>query len=796
VNTCELHMPVLAGKSTLRRLFGASTLTLIGLLVLSLSASMASASAVPVINGPLSPDHASPGAANLTMKVNGTGFASDAVVYWNGVALTTTFVSQAQVTATVPAADLATAGTGQVTVANGSGIPSNVAYFQVVKSGYTVAFSKLDYATDDTPQDVTAGDFNGNGQISLAVATGSNTVDVFLGSGNGTFPTYTSYGVPGNPVAIINGDFTGNGILDLATADQYLSEVSVLLGNGDGTFQPHQEYATGAKPVALATADLTGDGILDIVTVNQSANTVSVLLGNGNGTFQTHVDYATGNGPMSVAIGDFNGDGILDLAVANNIDGTVSILLGAGNGTFGAPTAFSTASNPTSVVAGDFGSNGILDLAVATSNKTLSVLLGNGNGTFQNPKNNAIGADAEEVVTGDLNASGDLSLITANYNDNTVSTLVGSGNGAFKTESVFPTNLAPTGLAIGDFNDDGKLDIAAVDSSANVVSILLDSWITLSPSLVAFGTETSGDPSGAKSIVVKNNGTTAYDLGSLSFTGAYNSDFTASSNNCPAAGTNLAAGASCTIDIVFDPTASESADAQMILTSSNGSELGAQFTGQGNIPVTLSPRTMTFTWQLVGTKSMGKTDTFTNMSGVDVYFTSIALTGTNSNQFSSTTTCPDNNNVPLAPGASCTSTVYFVPTVSGDAGTAQVYTGNFTQVEQGLLISGEATAVKVTPTSLKLNTNAGGTASGNVTFQNAGSVPLAISSISFNGTANIFSETNTCNYPNGSVPATSSCTITVSCSPTVDGTNTATMSIGSSDPDAPESVSITCTATD
>ena len=380
--------------------------------------------------------------------------------------------------ASVTAAQVATAETALVTVTNGTGVVSNYDYFQVTKGVYTVAFGKLDYATDVGPQDVTTAEFTTSGHLDLAVATGNDTVSILLGSGSGTFPSHVQYAVPGNPVAIIHGDFNGDGKQDLATADQYTSEISVLLGNGDGTFQGHKEYATGAKPVALATADLNGDGKLDIVVVNSNANTVSVLLGNGDGTFQTQKTYATGNNPLGVAIGDFNGDGILDLAVVNNSDNTVSILIGNGDGSFKTQVTYPTAIAPNSIVAGNFTSSNILDLAVGTSNKSVSVLLGVGNGTFQNHKEYTIGANAVVVAAADLASNGKLSLISANYNDNSVSTLGGNGDGTFKSQSVFPVSGGPTGLTVGDFNNNGKLDIAVAASGSNTVSILSDSWHT------------------------------------------------------------------------------------------------------------------------------------------------------------------------------------------------------------------------------------------------------------------------------------------------------------------------------
>ena len=40
--------------------------------------------------------------------------------------------------------------------------------------------------------------------------------------------------------------------------------VSVLLGNGDGTFQNAKNFNVGANPTSIAVADLNGDGKLDL----------------------------------------------------------------------------------------------------------------------------------------------------------------------------------------------------------------------------------------------------------------------------------------------------------------------------------------------------------------------------------------------------------------------------------------------------------------------------------------------------------------------------------------------------
>jgi hypothetical protein len=96
---------------------------------------------------------------------------------------------------------------------------------------------------------------------------------------------------------VIAADFNGNGMLDLAVANSGSNTVSVLLGNGNGTFQVKRDYPVSNDPESLAVADLNGDGKLDLVTADAGADEVSILIGNGNGTFQMHRDFAAGPSP-------------------------------------------------------------------------------------------------------------------------------------------------------------------------------------------------------------------------------------------------------------------------------------------------------------------------------------------------------------------------------------------------------------------------------------------------------------------------------------------------------------------
>jgi len=68
----------------------------------------------------LSPASSAPGVAGFTLTVTGSRFVQTSTVQWNGTALATTYVSAAQLTASIPASDVAIAGTATVTVVNGA----------------------------------------------------------------------------------------------------------------------------------------------------------------------------------------------------------------------------------------------------------------------------------------------------------------------------------------------------------------------------------------------------------------------------------------------------------------------------------------------------------------------------------------------------------------------------------------------------------------------------------------------------------------------------------------------------
>ena len=105
----------------------------------SSSGSGSMAAGAPNVMNPLVPNTATAGSAGFTLTVNGTGFVSGSVIYWNSTAHTTQFMTNSQLTTPVSAAEIATAGSVPVYVKNPGG--TGIYNTQPGQSSNTVTFT-------------------------------------------------------------------------------------------------------------------------------------------------------------------------------------------------------------------------------------------------------------------------------------------------------------------------------------------------------------------------------------------------------------------------------------------------------------------------------------------------------------------------------------------------------------------------------------------------------------------------------------------------------------------------------
>ncbi len=641
---------------------------------------------VGLINQPLVPTSASPGGSTFTLTVNGTGFVAGSVVNWNGNALATALVGSSQLTATVPAANIAQTGTASVSVVNpvpGGGV-SNVVYFPIAGATSGVQTSATDLTTGVYDSAIAVGDFNGDGKLDLATLSqisvcgqqceGDGFVTISTGNGDGTFavgpPITTAFWAK----AIAVGDFNRDGKLDLAIANgnayQVATNVSILLGNGDGTFTTGSTtVGTGVTSDSVVAGDFNGDGNLDLAMTNEcysptlqcTSSSVTIFLGNGDGTFRI------GSSPLAafgqfISAGDFNGDGKLDLVLGG---GDIGILLGNGDGTFTSAVSPLTGYNTNQTAIGDFNGDGKLDLAVAIScvgapcpyDGETKILLGSGDGTFTVGSTIQAGTAAGYVTAADFNQDGKLDLAVVSAQ--TVTFQLGNGDGTFSSPAPIATHQYPGGLVTGDFNGDGKLDLAVAYTCADgdcysnfngITSILLQAApVLLSTTTLAFPTQPIGIASYAQPVTLYNNQAVPLTITSIAASGDFQQ-----TNNC---GTSLAAGATCVISVTFTPTARNSRTGTLTVSDSfSPSTQTVALSGTGTA-VSLSTNNYHFGIQKIGTTSKPLIITLTNLDKTQLKINSITP-GRDTSQFIETTTCGS----VVPPSGSCKVTVIFAPT--------------------------------------------------------------------------------------------------------------------------------------
>ena len=499
-----------------------------------------------------------------------------------------------------------------------------------------------------------AGDFNGDGNLDVAVA--GSSLWVFLGKGDGTFRKPVNYSYPlGVPIAI--GDFNGDGKLDLVVGGQLgtggpgADTVNVLLGNGDGTFQAPLVSTTNGFPTFIAVGDFNNDHKLDLVIIDDPGY-VSVLLGNGDGTFQAPIDNNSFPAPHWLTVGDFNNDHRLDVAVTGfaGEGANLGTLLGNGDGTLQPALIHPLNSTPASVAAGDFSRDGNLDVAISDYlGGGVAVLLGNGDGTFQ-PEVDYSPA-GEDVVAVDFNGDGVLDLVSAG-----VYVMLGNGDGSFGPVQLFPAGKSLGSMLVGDFNGDHKPDVVITDAIVGEITLLNTGVVNFAPSSpVSFPSQLINTTSSRKTVNLTNRGVVALSISSIKVSGPFQMTTTC--------GLKVPAGAGCSISLTFTPSAARTEQGFVTLVDSASSKPQVVEASGVGTALKLSPASLNFGSEKVGKTSPPQQITVTNEATSTVTFGRIAVGGRDFKDFTlQSETCSPS----LAAGGSCAATLTFTPTKSGN----------------------------------------------------------------------------------------------------------------------------------
>jgi hypothetical protein len=321
--------------------------------------------------------------------------------------------------------------------------------------------------------------------------------------------------------------------------------------------------------------------------------------------------------------------------------------------------------------------------------------------------------------------------------------------------------------------------------------------VSLSPTSLTFTATNDGSSSAAQTVTLKNTGTGALTISSISLSGVGDAAYSQTS----ACGTSLAASSSCAISVTFKPTAAGTLNASLSLAdNATGSPQTVALTGTGvGVPsIILSATSLSFPVTAVSATagyaySPAQAITLTNSGTAALALSSIALGGTNPTSFTQMNNCPSS----LAASATCTVLARFAPTTLGSRSATLVFTGNASPATQSVSLTGtggSAAALTISTTSLSFGTQTSGTASAAqaVTVTNSSSTtPVNLTSVSLSGTgAASFVQASNCG---STLAAGSSCLILVEFTPATAGAATATLIVTANNPVATATVALSGT---
>ena len=365
-----------------------------------------------------------------------------------------------------------------------------------------------------TAYDIASGDFTGTKIRDIVIADGAaGSVSLLAGRGDGTFARQRIvYSSPDkNVTAITAGDFNGDGHLDVAivTEGSTTQDVVILLGDGHRNFR--QSATASLRPMSqiapfpfgglrsMTVGRFTRAATLDVV-VNDGVDYISVFFGDGHGGLRARHDLLADALPQSLLVADIYGNGLSDIAFIDNDYPSVYTIASHGDGTFGPRRLeklgyLPVNANPVSIAGGDLRHLGRTDLFAVYSYTDPNecgfgrLLLSSGPGMYEKAKDvNDVGCVSLPSVgaIADFNGDSNLDLAAVGQSfprQNDLVVLPGNGDGTFSTAAEtflkirtgFEVRVADK-LIVDDFNGDGKPDVAvAIDRTPGEgVEVLLN----------------------------------------------------------------------------------------------------------------------------------------------------------------------------------------------------------------------------------------------------------------------------------------------------------------------------------
>jgi uncharacterized repeat protein (TIGR01451 family) len=329
-------------------------------------------------------------------------------------------------------------------------------------------------------------DSDGDQDLFVGTASGTDPNAMFKNNGNGTFTKVTSGAIVTENTksyASTWADIDNDGDMDGFVATEVGQKNLLYINNGGGNFTKitnddavnETGYGRGAS-----FADYDNDGFVDLLVTDYFATKFNLIFhNNGNGTFKKVTDNPIANeaaSSVSASWADYNNDGLNDVFICNTNDENNSLYKNIGNGQFEKITAGVVVTDGGKSIGsswGDIDNDGDLDLFVANGGNQYNFLYKNeGNGSFSK-------ISTGDLVTRKSNASGssfidydndgDLDIFVTDDNENGNSLYANDGRGLFKkVNNNMDNDLGlSSATAWADVDSDGDMDALVANRNGN-----------------------------------------------------------------------------------------------------------------------------------------------------------------------------------------------------------------------------------------------------------------------------------------------------------------------------------------
>jgi methionine-rich copper-binding protein CopC len=309
--------------------------------------------------------------------------------------------------------------------------------------------------------------------------------------------------------------------------------------------------------------------------------------------------------------------------------------------------------------------------------------------------------------------------------------------------------------------------------------------VSLNPAALNFGTVALNTAT-VKSLTLTNNQSTPLTITSIT---GYPAGYSLNSagTTCPFTPNTVPAGGSCVISLSLTATTA-GAQPGTISINDNASTSPQTFAVSGNAfsPLVVTPSSVGFTGQLVGTTSAPQTVTVINQQTIPVAITAATITGAYSTEFQiSATTCPFSP-ATLPAGAKCQIQVTFTPSGTGTR-TASLNVNDPIIIP---LVGTGGAPVTVLPGLLSFTAPVGTTSAyQTVTIKNASAASVQFNVLQLSGP---FVQTSTsCAALPFTLASGASCAVTLSFTPTIGGVGDGQLQVYDTAVTSPQVINLT-----